>query len=412
MSWRTFLRIAPLLVIFLVLGLILNKLSFFQSRAEENPQPPRSFNPLCVFNGEIKKNESLHFCLIKEGVPPQTVYQTTKTLGKVLNLKKSIPGDEFTLLLNHLDSVEFFEYRSSNEGKYILENTGDSFLVRVEPVKFSRLVKGVKGVIHNSLWESMISQCKDPELILKFADLFAWEIDFLTEIRNGDEFRLIFEELRKDGEFAKYGDILAAEYILSGDTHTAILYQDSSGHEDYYNLSGESLRKTLLRSPLNYRRISSGFSYSRFHPVFKRYQPHYGVDYAAPVGTPVSAAGDGVVIFAGWNQGLGKAIKIKHPKGFVTSYGHLSRFAKGIKKGKKVQQKEVIGYVGQTGAATGPHLDYKCKKNGRYVNPLKMTVPSVDPLKAEYLNDFKLYSQELHYCMNFLCPEKVLAFTK
>lgn len=409
MSWRTFLKTAPLLVILLVLGLIINRLNLFQSRVEDNSQIARPFEPLCVFNGKIGKNESLHFCLIKEGVSPQTVYQTTKTLGKVFNLKKSLPGDEFTLLLSHLDSVEFFEYRRANQGKYILENVGDSFLVREEPVEFTQRVKGFSGIIHNSLWESMISQCKDPELILKFADVFAWEIDFLTEIRNGDEFRLIFEELCREGEFAKYGDILAAEYINSGDTHTAILYQDSSGHEDYYDPEGASLRKTLLRSPLHYRRISSGFSHSRFHPVFKRYQPHYGVDYVAPVGTPVSAAGDGVVIFAGWNHGLGKTVKIRHPKGFVTSYGHLGRFAKGVKKGKKVKQKQVIGYVGLTGATTGPHLDYKCKKNGRYVNPLKMTVPSVAPLKKEYLADFKLYSQELLYCMNFLCPEKVLA---
>ncbi|MGB2698709.1 MAG: M23 family metallopeptidase [Candidatus Zixiibacteriota bacterium] len=412
MSWRTFLKTAPLLVILLVLGVIINKLSFFQSRAEENSQMERALEPLCVFNGEIKKNESLHFCLLKEGVPPRTVHQTTKTLGKVLNLRKSLPGDEFTLHLNRLDSLEFFEYKRANEGRYVLENAGDSLLVRVEPVEFSRLVKGFRGAIHNSLWESMNSQCKDPELILKFADVFAWEIDFLTEIRNGDGFRLIFEELWREGEFAKYGDILAAEYILSGDTHTAVLYQDSGGHKDYYDLLGASLRKTLLRSPLHYRRISSGFSYSRFHPVFKRYQPHYGVDYAAPVGTPVSAAGDGVVIFAGWKGGLGKTIQIRHPKGFVTSYGHLSKYAKGINKGKKVKQKDVIGYVGRTGATTGPHLDYKCQKNGRYVNPLKITVPSVEPLKKEYLADFKLYSQELLYCMNFLCPEKVLASAK
>jgi murein DD-endopeptidase MepM/ murein hydrolase activator NlpD len=223
---------------------------------------------------------------------------------------------------------------------------------------------------------------------------------------------LIFEELCHEGEFIKYGDILAAEYILSGDTHSAVLYQDSTGHKDYYDLNGISLRKTLLRSPLHYRRITSKFSYSRFHPVFRRYQPHYGVDYGAPTGTPVSAAGDGVVTFAGWKKGLGKSLKIRHPKGFVTSYGHLSRFASGIKKGKKVKQKQVIGYVGRTGVATGPHLDYKCQKDGRYVNPLKMTVPSVDPLKEEYLADFASYSEELLHCMNILCQGEALASTK
>lgn len=409
MSWRTFLRTAPLLVILLILGLAINKLSFFQSKAEEKSQSVGSFEPLCIFTEEIKKNESLHFCLIKNGVPPHTVHQITRTLGKVFNLKKSLPGDEFTLLLSPFDSVEFFEYKRGINEKFIMHNEEDELVVRVELIEFTRLVKGLSGDIESSLWESMVPHCNDPELILKFADIFAWEIDFLTEIRNKDRFRLVFEELWNRGKFIKYGDILAAEYILSGETHTAVLYQDSTGHKDYYDLDGASLRKTLLRSPLNYRRISSKFSYSRFHPIFRRYQPHYGVDYAAPVGTPVSAAGDGVVIFAGWKKGLGKAVKIKHPKGFVTSYGHLSRFASGIKKGKKVKQKEVIGYVGRTGAATGPHLDYKCQKDGRYVNPLKMTVPSIDPLKKEYLADFKLYSDELLHCMNFLCQEKVLA---
>lgn len=412
MSPRTFLRIAPLLVILLLLGVIINKIAFFQSRAEEKFQSVDSLELFCIFKGEIKRNESLHFCLIKKGVPPKTVYQITKTLGKVFDLKKSLPGDEFTLLLNPRDSVVFFEYKRGINEKYIMENTGDQFVVSVEQIEFTRLINGLSGIIENSLWESMISQCKDPELILKFADIFAWEIDFLTEIRNKDRFRLIFEELWKEEEFIKYGDILVAEYILSRDTHVAVLYQDSTGHKDYYDLDGASLRKTLLRSPLHYRRISSRFSYSRFHPVFRRYQPHYGVDYSAPAGTPVSAAGDGVVAFAGWKKGLGKTVKIKHPKGFVTSYGHLSRFATGIKKGKKVKQKEVIGYVGRTGVATGPHLDYKCQKDGRYVNPLKMTVPSVDPLKKEFLADFKLYSKELLHCMNFLCQKKVLASVK
>jgi murein DD-endopeptidase MepM/ murein hydrolase activator NlpD len=409
LSWKTFLKITPLLLLFLLLGVLINRLSLFESEAGENFPTIESDEILCVFEGEIGKNESLHFCLNKNGVPPKTVYQITKTLGKVFNLRKSLPGDKFTLLLSSCDSVVFFEYKRGNDKKYILESNGKQLVVREESIEFTLGVKGLSGLIENSLWESMISQCKDPELILKYSDIFAWEIDFLTEIRNGDRFRLIFEELWKEGEFVKYGDILAAEYIQSADTHIAILYRDSSGHMDYYDLAGASLRKTLLRSPLHYRRISSGFSYSRFHPVFKRYQPHYGVDYAAPVGTPVSAAGDGVIIFAGWKRGLGKTIKIKHSKGFVTSYGHLSRYAKGIKKGKKVKQKEVIGYVGQTGVATGPHLDYRCQKNGRYVNPLRMTVPSVDPLKTEYLTDFLSYSEELFYCMDFLCQEKVLA---
>jgi murein DD-endopeptidase MepM/ murein hydrolase activator NlpD len=409
LSWRTFLKIAPLLVILLLLSLAIIEFSLFQSQAEESFQSTGPFEPLCVFKGEIRKNESLYFCLVQEGLAPNTAYRLTESLAKVFDVRKSLPADQFTLFTDRLDSLVYFEYKRGIEGKYIVESQEGKFWARAEPARFTRMVKGLSGTIENSLWESMISLCENPELILNFADIFAWEIDFLTEIRGGDRFRLIFEELWKEGRFVKYGDILAAEYVLSGDTHSAILYQESPGRKDYYDLGGASLRKTLLRSPLQYRRISSRFSYSRFHPVFRRYQPHYGVDYAAPVGTPVSAAGEGVVIFAGRNRGLGKTIKIKHPKGFVTSYGHLSRFASGIKKGKKVSQKEVIGYVGQTGVATGPHLDYRCQKDGRYVNPLRMIVPSVDPLKKELLEDFRIYCDELFHCMNFLCKEKVLA---
>ena len=409
MSWRTFLKIAPLLVILLLLGLAVNQLSLFRSQAEESFQDTNPFEPLCVFKGEIRKNESLYFCLVQEGVAPNTAYWITESLAKVFDVKKSLPSDEFTLFMDRLDSVVYFEYKRGIEGRYVVENAEGKLWARVEPARFTRMVKGLSGTVESSLWESMISLCEDPELILNFADIFAWEIDFLAEVRSGDRFRLVFEELWKEGRFVKYGDILAAEYVQSGDTHSAILYQESPGRKDYYDLGGASLRKALLRSPLHYRRISSGFSYSRLHPVFRRYQPHYGVDYAAPVGTPVSAAGEGVIVFAGWNGGLGKTVKIKHSKGFVTSYGHLSRFASGIKKGKRIKQKEVIGYVGQTGVATGPHLDYRCQKDGRYVNPLKMIVPSVDPLKKELLEDFRIYSDELFHCMNFLCEEKVLA---
>ncbi len=191
-----------------------------------------------------------------------------------------------------------------------------------------------------------------------------------------------------------------------------MLYQDPTGHKDYYEPSGKSLKKTLLKSPLNYRRISSRFSYSRFHPIFKRYQPHLGVDYAASVGTPVVTSGDGTVIFAGRKRGFGKLIQIRHPNGFVTSYGHLSRLAKGIKRGRKVQQKDLIGYVGSTGSSTGPHLDYRVRANGRYVNPLKMIVPSAKPVSKEYLADFKRQRDNLLYAMDLLTNAKLLALAE
>jgi murein DD-endopeptidase MepM/ murein hydrolase activator NlpD len=190
-----------------------------------------------------------------------------------------------------------------------------------------------------------------------------------------------------------------------------VLYQSPDGRREHFEPSGKSTRKAFLKSPLNYRRISSRFSYRRFHPIFKRYQPHLGVDYAAPVGTPVVASGDGVITFAGWKRGFGKIVEIRHPNGFVTSYGHLSRFARGIRKGRPVKQKDLIGYVGSTGCSTGPHLDYRVKANGRFVNPLRMVAPPVNPVKKEHMADFQKHRDNLLYALDFLTHQKLLAWS-
>ena len=194
----------------------------------------------------------------------------------------------------------------------------------------------------------------------------------------------------------RYGKILAAQYVLQSKELTAIYFDNSPNDDGYYTLAGESFQKTFLKSPLNYRRISSYFSYARRHPILKIIRPHYGVDFAAPTGTPVSAAADGVIIDKGYDRGIGKFIKIKHknPR-FVTLYGHLSRFAKGIKKGKQVHQRDIIGYVGKTGLATGPHLHYTFYENGKPINPLKIKNTSGDPINKENLAKFGLVKQQM-----------------
>jgi len=281
----------------------------------------------------------------------------------------------------------------------------------VEPLHFNGIIKSIQGEIKSSLWESMIDKCENPELILKFAEVFEWEIDFLTEPQNGDSFRLIFEEYDKDGDFVKYGDILAAEYKSGNQLYQTVQYQAPDGRKDYFDPAGKSVRKAFLKSPLNYRRISSRFSFSRFHPILKIFRPHLGVDYSAPSGTPVVASGDGVVTFAGWKGGLGKMVEIRHAKGFVTTYGHLSGIAKGIRTGAKVNQKDLIGYVGSTGYSTGPHLDYRVKANGRFVNPLKMIAPPVQPVKQEYLADFQAHRDNLLYALHLLIRQDLLAWS-
>ena len=393
-----------LLSIFLYLGII--RLSFFDKAKIQIKESVENFPLTRILTGEIDRNESLYLSLLKYGVPLDLVYQLTQTLSEVFDLKKSLPGDKFTLITTPEDSLLTFEYHRGVMEKYKIENRGGELEAKKEPIELTLMVRGIKGKVENNLWDSMIGNCDDPELILKFADVFTYEIDFLTEVKNGDEYRLIFEEYEKEGEFVKYGEILACEYITERVSHTAIFYEDPKGEKGYYNLFGKSLKKSFLRSPLNYRRISSGFSISRFHPIFKVYRPHLGVDYAASSGTPVVASGDGMVIFAGRKRGLGKTVEIRHSKGMITSYGHLSGFANGIRSGVRVNQKEVIGYVGRTGIATGPHLDYRLKVNGKYVNPLKMVVTPGEPVKKEYFEDFKNYSLSLTSALNLLCPDQ------
>lgn len=362
----------------------------------------------CIFKGELERNESLYLSLLRKGLSYQLTYELTSALKGKFDLRKSLPGDSYTLLATR-DSILSFEYQKGLLERCRVTKENGEMKTVVEPVEFQYIVKSLQGEIENSLWLSMVGLCQSPELIMKLTEVFEWEIDFLTEPRRGDRFRVMFEEYHKDGSFVRYGDILAAEYSSGDEAHQAVLYRSPHGRKAYFDPTGKSVRKAFLKSPLSYRRISSRFSYSRFHPIFRRYQPHLGVDYAAPRGTPVVASGDGVISFVGWKRGFGKIIEIRHPNGFVTMYGHLSHFARGITRGATVRQKDLIGYVGNTGCSTGPHLDYRVKADGRYVNPLRMVAPPTDPIRKEYLEDFRRHCANLLYALDLLTHPPLLA---
>jgi murein DD-endopeptidase MepM/ murein hydrolase activator NlpD len=393
-----------------ILALVVSRSGPFRRTADQNASLTSSDPSMlgCIYQGSLQKDEPLCLSLQRSGVSPRLIYQLTSALDKKLDLRKCLPGDRYTLVATS-DTVLSFEYQKGMLERCQVARENGKLQASVEPLQFNCVVKSLSGEIESSLWESMIERCQTPELIMKFVEVLEWEIDFLTEPRKGDAFRLLFEEYHKDGRFVRYGDILAAEYTLGDQTHQSVLYASPDGHKGYYDTSGKSSRKAFLKSPLNYRRISSRFSYRRFHPVFKRYQPHLGVDYAAPVGTPVVASGGGTVTYAGRKKGFGKIVEIRHPNGFVTSYGHLSRFAKGIRAGARVEQKQLVGYVGSTGASTGPHLDYRIKVNGRYVNPLRMVAPPAEPVKQEYTADFERQRDNLLYALNILTSDTLLA---
>jgi len=245
------------------------------------------------------------------------------------------------------------------------------------------------GVIESSLIGSAKKAGLSERLTMNLARIFRWDIDFALEVRSGDRFSVVYSEEWIDDKKLRDGHILAAEFVNRGKTYRAVRFEDASGKAGYYTPEGKSLKKEFLRTPLKFTRISSKFTKRRWHPVLKRWRSHKGVDYAAPTGTPVKAAGDAKVTFVGRKGGYGKVIYLQHQGKHTTVYGHLSRFAKGIKEGMRVKQGELIGYVGQTGLASGPHLHYEFRVNGEHRNPLKVTKLGPASIAKKYRHDFK-----------------------
>jgi murein DD-endopeptidase MepM/ murein hydrolase activator NlpD len=258
---------------------------------------------------------------------------------------------------------------------------------RIERPLKSEVVR-LEGVVESSLFGAMDGAGGGPELAVRMAQIYQWDIDFLRDLRKGDTFVVVVDRQSVDGEFHGWGTVFATRFVNGERTLDAVVYPDDSGRLGYYDLEGRPLRKQFLRSPLKFSRITSRFSMNRFHPVLRRRMPHYGVDYGAPAGTPVHATADGTVKFAGRKGGGGNMVTVRHTNGYETNYLHLSRFGKGVRRGSRVSQGQVIGYVGSTGLSTGPHLDYRVTLNGKWINPLAISSPPVEPLSDERLQRF------------------------
>jgi len=240
------------------------------------------------------------------------------------------------------------------------------------------------------------------------ADVLSYDIDFFTELRKGDQFSILIEERYVEGAFVSYGEVLYGWYNGTEARAGCSFYRGVGGRGGYYDLDGKSLKRAFLKSPLNYRRISSQFTNRRFHPILKTYRPHHGVDYAAAAGTPVVSLGDGTVEYAGWKGGYGKYIRIRHDRSHSTCYGHLSGFAPGVRAGAKVQQGQKIGYVGRTGLATGPHLHFEVIENGRSINPLAMRSTPAEPIPSNMLGDFRKSVADLSRAETMMAAGAVL----
>jgi murein DD-endopeptidase MepM/ murein hydrolase activator NlpD len=249
-------------------------------------------------------------------------------------------------------------------------------------------VRTVRASIDSSLFEAVESAGAHDQTALTLADIFGWDIDFVLDIQPGDSFVVTYQELYRDGAYVKDGPVLAASFINHGREFVAVRYVDPDGGAHYYTPDGKSMHKAFLRAPVEFSRVSSRFNTARRHPILNMIRAHKGVDYAAPIGTPVKAAGDGKVRFAGVKGGYGNVVEIDHSRGIVTVYGHLSHFAKGTHVGEHVTQGSIIAYVGMTGLATGPHLHYEYRVDGVFKNPQTVVLPSAEPIDARWHDDF------------------------
>lgn len=248
--------------------------------------------------------------------------------------------------------------------------TEDGWEVRRAETRPDVRVEAVSGEVRRSLFETVEGLGESPQLVLDLVEIFSSDFDFTADTRSGDRFRLLVEKRYAGDQFVDYGQVLAAQYVSDARILTGVGFEPAGGRVAYYDLDGRSLKKTFLKSPLEFTRITSGFTYARPHPILGGVRPHLAIDYGAPVGTPVRAVADGTVRVAGWNGGNGIQVHLRHHAGYETIYNHLSRLAAGVRAGARVVQRQVIGYVGSTGLSTGPHLDYRVAKNGRFVNPL------------------------------------------
>jgi murein DD-endopeptidase MepM/ murein hydrolase activator NlpD len=302
--------------------------------------------------------------------------------------KKLFPGTEFRGVCSPSGHLERLEVVFDRRTEVHLTAAAEGIEVeRVERPIESQVVR-FEGLVESSLFGAMDAAGAGPDLAVRMAQIYQWDIDFLRDLRQGDRFVVVVDRRTVDGEFYEWGTIFAARFVNGKRTLDAVVYPDDNGRLGYYDIEGLPLRKQFLRSPLKFSRVTSRFSMSRYHPVLKRRMPHYGVDYGAPVGTPVLVTADGTVTLAGRNGGGGNMVTVRHTNGYETNYLHLSRFGKGIRRGARVVQGQVIGFVGSTGLSTGPHLDYRVKLNGRWINPLSISSPPVKPLAEERLQRY------------------------
>jgi murein DD-endopeptidase MepM/ murein hydrolase activator NlpD len=354
------------------------------------PLPENILGTLMTYKHTFCKNDTLSKVLHTVGVPDEQIQDIVVKAKPLHSLTRFKTGESIHIVFNKsTQEIVVFKHQIDFKSMLFIQKDGDDLKAQILDIPHDKSIKTVTSAIHNSLYEEGLRAGLSPKKILELTDIFPWDIDFFTGLQKGDTFSVVFEVSSRSGTVVSEGNILAAQITKNGKLYQAFYYEVSKGNGSYFDEKGRSLQKQFLKSPLRFSRISSGFSKSRFHPILKKYHPHLGIDYVAPHGTPIEAIAEGMVSFVGWKNGYGNFIEIKHSSNYTSSYGHLSRYARGLKKGRRVTQGQVIGHVGATGLATGAHLDFRMCKSGRFINPLTIKNIESQRLTVAKMNDFK-----------------------
>ncbi len=346
------------------------------------PQPVRREIQNTVQSGETIS------ALLGDYFTPQEIHNLNIESREVFPFTKICAGQPYRICTTDGEFDSFIYEIDSEELLVISRETEETRMERV-PIIYDVKTEMVQGTIKSSLFDAVTEIGEEPELAISLADIFAWDIDFILDLRVGDTFQALVEKRFREGKPAGYGKILAAEFINRKKTFNAVLYQDGEQRASYYDETGENVRKAFLKAPLSFSRISSGFSMKRFHPITNTWKSHPAIDYAAAPGTPIKTVGDGSITRIGYTKGNGNFIEVRHSNGYTTLYLHMKGFARGMQKGKRLSQGQVIGYVGSTGLATGPHLCFRMRKDGNPINPYKVKVPAAKAVAKAQLADFK-----------------------
>ena len=344
--------------------------------------------------GTIKKGETLSDIFVKYRLSIRELFSLKEASANIHQLRDLQVNQPYRIVLDKNNKINSFSYWIDEDHILNVRCGENGFCAEKIPVTYEKRIECLSGVIKENLVSSLGQDRNAVMLALDLSDIFAWDIDFASDIKTGDTFKVVVEGFFLNGKLRKYGNILSAEIENNGETYRAYRFSNG-GHADYYDAAGKSLKKAFLKAPLNFRRISSTFSHKRKHPVLKICRPHHGIDYAAPRGTPVSAAGDGTVVFSGRRGGYGNLVILQHLNGCTTYYGHLSKICNAAHTGKKVTQGEIIGQVGATGIATGPHLHFEMRINNIPVNPLSVKIARGGAIAGKSMAEFDRVKNEM-----------------